>query len=274
MTDVRRVQANGIELACRIDGPGDPARPWLVLAHALASDHRMWAEQAAEFATTFNVLRYDLRGHGASSAPVGEYTLELLADDLRALLDALAIRRCHFVGLSLGGMIGQMAALRFPLRFASLTLADTSSRYPAEMKSTWEQRIAAVKTPDGMKPIMAGTLERWFTPAYRARGTQRMLDMGRQILATPVNGYIGCIQAIAKLNLTLRLQNIDCPVLVIVGAEDRGTPQSMAEEIVRAIPGARLQVIAQAAHLSNVEQPAAFNAALRAHLEHSVQHSD
>jgi 3-oxoadipate enol-lactonase len=269
MTGVQQIQANGIELACRIDGPGDPARPWLVFAHSLASDHRMWDEQAAEFAGAFNLLRYDLRGHGASSAPAGEYTLELLADDLRALLDALAIRRCHFVGLSLGGMIGQMAALRFPLRFASLTLADTSSRYPAEMKSTWEQRIAAVKTPNGMKPVVAGTLERWFTAPYRARGTQRMLDIGRQILATPVNGYVGCIHAISKLNLTARLANIDCPVLVLVGAEDQGTPQSMAEEIVQAIPGARLHVIPQAAHLSNVEQPAAFNAALRRHLEHS-----
>jgi 3-oxoadipate enol-lactonase len=258
-----KAQVNGIDIAYTIDGPRDAARPWLVFAHSLACDHSMWDEQAVSFGTEFNVLRYDVRGHGASSAPTGEYTLELLADDLRGLLDALGIGRCHFVGLSLGGMIGQMAALRFPLRFATLTLADTSSRYPPEMKPAWEQRIAAVRTELGMQAVVAATLERWFTAPYRARGGDWLLHIGESIRKTPVNGYIGCIHAISRLNLTTRLANIGCPVQVVVGAEDQGTPPSMAEEIAQAIDGAKLIVIPGAAHLSNVEQPERFDTALR-----------
>lgn len=254
-----KAQVNGIDIAYTIDGPRNPVRPWLVFAHSLACDHSMWDEQAVSFATEFNVLSYDVRGHGASSAPAGEYTLEPLADDLRGLLDALGIGRCHFVGLSLGGMIGQMAALRF----ATLTLADTSGRYPPEMKPAWAQRIAAVRAELGMQAVVAATLERWFTAPYRARGGGWLLHIGGLIRKTPVNGYVGCIHAISRLNLTTRLANIGCPVLVVVGAEDQGTPPSMAEEIAQAIDGAKLIVIPGAAHLSNVEQPERFDAALR-----------
>lgn len=258
-----KAQIEDIEIAYRIDGPRDPARPWLVFAHSLACDHSMWDEQVVAFGSEFNILRYDLRGHGASSAPAGEYTLERLAEDLRGLLDALGIRQCHYVGLSLGGMIGQMAALRFPSRLTSLTLADTSSRYPPAMKPVWEQRIAAVRTELGMLPVVAPTLERWLTAPYRAQGNERLRHIGQLIRNTPVDGYVGCIHAISELNLTARLSTIDCPVLVVVGAEDPGTPPAMAEEIVRQIDGAWLEVIPQAAHLSNVEQAERFNAALR-----------
>lgn len=263
---MKRARVNGIDLAYQIDGDGKPSRPWLVFSHSLACDHTMWEPQVAEFARACNVLRFDTRGHGASSAPAGEYTLEQLADDLKGLLDALQIQRCHFVGLSMGGMIGQIAALRFPLRFASLTLADTTSRYPAEMRGVWDERIAAVKTAQGMSAIVPATLERWFTAPFRQRRPEVVARIAERIRATPVAGYIGCAHAISRINLTARLPTIACPVLVIVGEEDRGTPPSMAEEIVQAIPGARLERIAQAAHLSNLEQPEAFNAALRGFL--------
>lgn len=261
---MNKAKVNGIEIAYLIEPGARAGRPWLVFSHSLAADHTMWAPQVAQFAADFNVLRYDTRGHGASDAPPPPYTLELLADDLRALLDAVGIERCHFVGLSMGGMIGQMAALRHPRRFDSLVLADTSSRYPASMRPVWEERIAAVQGANGMAAIAPATLQRWFTAAFRRRELDTVARVGRQIRATPVAGYVGCARAIMTLDLTARLATIDLPVLVIVGEEDPGTPPAMAEEIVRAIPGARLERIPNAAHLSNLEQPQRFNAALRA----------
>lgn len=267
---VQTRSVNGIDIAFRIDGNRSPRRPWLVFAHSLACDHTMWDAQAAYFAPSVNVLRVDLRGHGRSSAPAGAYTLEQLADDIKGLLDKLRLKQVHFVGLSLGGMIGQVAALRFPMLFRSLTLANTSSRYPEQMKATWDERIAQVKSgvvPNtGMNAIAPGTLERWFTPRFRAQRPDAVARVAAQIRATPVNGYIGCAQAIARLNLTARLSTIDCPTLVIAGADDHSTPTSMAEEIVQAIPGAKLTVIPDCAHLSAVEQADAFNAVLRGFL--------
>ena len=262
----QKVSANGIDIGFTIDGDRSPTKPWLVFAHSLACDRSMWEPQVQAFSRSCNLLRYDLRGHGLSSAPPGEYTLETHADDLKGLLDALRIQRCHFVGLSLGGMIGQMAALRMPMRFASLTLADTTSRYPADARVIWDQRIAAVRGATGMNAVVASTLERWFTADFRVRRPDVVARIGQLIRNTPINGYIGSAQGIAKLNLTARLESIHCPVLVIVGEEDRGTPPAMAEEIVRAIPGARLERIPEAAHLSNVERPFAFNLALRSFL--------
>lgn len=265
-TSGQRIHANGIDIGFTIDGDRSPTKPWLVFAHSLACDRSMWEPQVEVFKRSCNLLRYDLRGHGATSVPAGEYTLELLADDLKGLLDALRIKRCHFVGLSLGGMLGQMAALRMPMRLASLTLANTTSRYPADAGSVWEQRIAAVRGASGMQAVVTPTLERWFTPEFRAQRPHVVNGIGEIIRNTPVNGYVGCAHAIARLNLTGRLQGIGCPVLVIAGEDDRSTPPAMAEEIVQAIPGARLERIAAAAHLSNIEQPVTFSMALRSFL--------
>jgi 3-oxoadipate enol-lactonase len=255
------IERDKVRIAYRIDGSADAARPWLVFSHSLACDHSMWEPQMAAFGD-FRILRFDTRGHGASAAPAGDYTLELLADDLKALLDALSIRSCHFVGLSMGGMIGQQFALRHPGRFASMTLADTTSRYPAEARAVWDERLALVRSR-GMDAIVPSTLERWFTPAFREREPATVAHIGQLIRTTPVAGYAGCAFGISRINLTARLGSIDCPALVVVGDSDMGTPRPMAEEIVRALPGSRLQVIEQAAHLSNVEQPVEFNRVLR-----------
>jgi 3-oxoadipate enol-lactonase len=262
-----KVKVGDIEIAYRLDHPPVEGRPWLVFSHALAADHTIFDAQVPAFARACNLLRYDVRGHGQTSAPAGEYRLEQLADDVKGLLDALRIERCHYVGLSLGGMIGQMAALRFPLRFSSLTLADTTSRYPAEMKPVWDERIAAVKTAQGMAAIVPATIERWLTPAFRTREPDTVARISQLIRSTPINGYIGCAHAIMRINLTARLETIRCPVLVIVGEDDRGTPPAMAEEIVQAIPGTRFERIPEAAHLSNVEQAGRFNAVLSEFLQ-------
>jgi 3-oxoadipate enol-lactonase len=255
------IERDGVRIAYRIEGSADTKRPWLVFSHSLACDHSMWDPQMAAFAD-FRILRFDTRGHGASAAPAGDYTLELLADDLKALLDALSVTRCHFVGLSMGGMIGQQFALRYPGRFATMTLADTTSRYPAEARAVWDERLALVRAR-GMDAIVPSTLERWFTAAFREREPGTVARIGQLIRSTPVAGYAGCAFGISRINLTSRLGSIDCPALVVVGDSDMGTPRPMSEEIVQALPGSRLHVIGQAAHLSNIEQPAEFNRVLR-----------
>jgi 3-oxoadipate enol-lactonase len=255
------IERDGVRIAYRIDGAADDRRPWLVFSHSLACDHTMWDPQMADFAD-FRVLRFDTRGHGASGAPAGDYSLELLAEDLKALLDRLAIRACHFVGLSMGGMIGQQFALRYPGRFATMTLADTTSRYPAEARAVWDERLALARSR-GMGALVPSTLERWFTAEFRVRAPETVARIGQLIRSTPFNGYAGCAWGISRINLTARLDAIDCPTLVLVGDSDLGTPRPMAEEIVQALPGSRLHVIERAAHLSNVEQPAEFNRLLR-----------
>lgn len=262
------IERDGVRIAYRIDGSDDTARPWLVMSHSLACDHTMWDPQVEPF-SDFRLLRFDTRGHGRSGAPAGDYTLELLADDLKALLDALAIGRCHYVGLSMGGMIGQQFALKYPGRFATMTLADTTSRYPAEARSVWDDRLALARSR-GMDALVPSTLERWFTAEFREREPAVVARIAQLIRATPFTGYAGCAFGISHINLTARLSNIDCPTLVLVGDADLGTPRPMAEEIVRALPGSVLQVIPQAAHLSNLEQPAVFNRLLRQFLaDHS-----
>jgi 3-oxoadipate enol-lactonase len=192
----------------------------------------------------------------------------MLADDLFFLLKELKIGTAHYCGLSMGGMIGQTFALKYPGVFRTLTLADTTSRYPAEAWPLWQERIKLAETK-GMEPLAQPTLERWFTEAFR-RSSPAVVDGVRKlILATPVAGYAGCCQAIPKINLTARLKEIRCPILVIVGADDPGTPPAMAKEIHDNAPGSKLVVLPQAAHLANLEQPAGFTRALQEFLSSS-----
>ncbi len=251
------VHANGIEINYEAEGEG----PWFVFSHSLACHLGMWYEQAVALRDRYRVLRYDTRGHGKTSAPPGPYTLELLADDLLGLLDALGVARMHFVGISLGGMIGQVFALRYPERLASLVLCDTTSYYPPEARSVWEERIRTVREK-GMEAMVEPTLARWFTPAFRAQRPDMMKRVAAMIRSTPVEGYIGCCHAIPQIDTRGRLKEISCPTLVMVGEEDPGTPVAMARAIHEAIPGSRLAVIPQASHLCNLEQTAAFNRVL------------
>jgi 3-oxoadipate enol-lactonase len=252
-----RIRTNGIELHYTVDGEG----PWLVMSHSLACNGRMWDPQLPALARRFKVLRFDTRGHGLSEAPAGAYTLEALADDVKGMLDALGIRAAHWVGLSMGGMIGQTFALKYPGVLQSLVLADTTSRYPPEAAPIWAERIRIAES-QGMEPLVQPTLERWFTAPYRASHAAEVARIADMIRATPVAGYVGCSHAIPRIDLTARLAEIKLPALVIVGEQDTGTPPAMAREIHDNLQGSELVVIASAAHLANVEQPAAFDAAL------------
>jgi 3-oxoadipate enol-lactonase len=249
-----KIHANGIDINCAITGSG----PVVVFAHSLATDLSMWDGQVAALADHYTVLRFDSRGHGGSSAPGGEYTWELLCDDVLGLLDALGMDCIHYVGLSMGGMLGQHLALRAPDRIASLTLACTASRFPHGAGAVWPERIAAVRAL-GMQSQVEATLTRWFTAAYRAAHPDVMARIGTMIAATPPAGYIGWAHAIPNIDVTNRLGEIRCPTLVIAGAEDPSTPPALQEIITAVIPGARLEIIPSAAHLANIEQEAIFN---------------
>ena len=252
-----KTKANGIQINYQIDGAG----PWLVMSHSLACAASMWDEQVEALKHRYTVLRFDTRGHGASDAPQAAYTLELLADDLRALLGALSVTSPHFVGLSMGGMIGMTYALKYPGVLKSLVLCDTSSRVPPDAQPVWDERIKTA-TEQGMVPLVEPTLRRWFTEPFLARRNSVIERVAALIRNTPPHGYVGCCHAIPKINLTDRLAAIKCPVQIIVGDKDVGTPVAMSEAIQRAIPGSELVVIPDASHLSNLEQPAAFNGAL------------
>jgi 3-oxoadipate enol-lactonase len=255
-----KTRANGIEVNYEVHGK--EGSPWLVLSHSLACSVRMWDPQIAALKDQYRILAYDTRGHGASEAPKGAYTLELLADDLHFLLKELKIEKTHFCGLSMGGMIGQTFALKYPGAFRSLALADTTSRYPAEAAPLWAERIKTAETK-GMEPLAQPTLERWFTEPFRKSNPAAVDAIRKLILATPAAGYAGCSHAIPKINLTARLKEIKCPILVIVGEQDPGTPLAMAREIHDNAPGSKLVVLPQAAHLANLEQPEGFSRALR-----------
>ncbi len=254
-----KATVNGIETYYEVHGK--EGNPWLVFSHSLACSVRMWDGEIARYKDKYRVLAYDTRGHGQSAAPKGPYTLEQLAEDLHALLKHLKIEKPHFVGLSMGGMIGQTAALKYPGMFGSMTLCDTTSRYPAEAAPMWEERIRIAESK-GMAPLVQPTLERWFTEPFRKNQPEKVRSVAGLIEKTPVPGYAGCCAAIPKINVTSRLKEIKTPTLVICGHEDPATPPAMAREIQQGIPGAKLALIPQAAHLANIEQPEAFNRAL------------
>ena len=252
-----KIKSNGIQINYEIEGSG----PCVVMSHSLACATSMWNEQAEALKSKYKVLRYDTRGHGGSDAPSGQYTLDQFADDLHGLLGALGVTNPHFVGLSMGGMIGMTYALKYPGVFKSLALCDTSSRIPVEAGPIWEERIKTA-TEQGMAPLVEPTLKRWFTEPFLAKRNSVVERVAGLIRNTPAQGYAGCCHAISKLDITDRLGAIKTPVQIIVGDKDVGTPVAMSEVIHQAIPGSELVIIPDASHLSNLEQPGAFNAAL------------
>jgi 3-oxoadipate enol-lactonase len=211
--------------------------------------------------TKFRVLCYDTRGHGGSDAPDFAYTLEQLGTDAVGLMDALNINRVHWVGLSMGGMIGQCVALNYSGRLETLTLCDTAAAWPEDGQQMRQERIDTARGK-GMAPLAQPTMERWFTEPYLARKSREVERIREIFLQTPVAGFVGCMEAIGALNHLDRLSEITVPTLIVVGEEDPGTPVSASEAMVERIPDAKLVVLESASHLSNVEQPDAFNKAL------------
>jgi 3-oxoadipate enol-lactonase len=250
-----KAKVNGIETNYEIHG--SEGAPWLTFSHSLACSLRMWDGQVGAFKDRWRILVYDTRGHGASEAPTGAYTLDMLAEDLRQLLDELKIKKTSFVGLSMGGMIGQVLALTDPGLFERIVLADTGHAQTPETRKQWDERIQTAQAK-GMEPLVQPTIERWFTKDFRDQPVvKKIADL---IRSTPVPGYVGCCQAISNLNTTARLKEIKRPVLAIAGEQDAAAPGT--RYIGENVPGAKLVMIPQAAHIANIEQAEVFNRAL------------
>lgn len=232
--------------------------PTIVLSHALGCDLRMWDEVAARLAASYTVLRYDHRGHGQSEIVPGPYSIEAMADDAAALIDAQALGEVHFVGLSMGGMVAQQLAVRHPHLVSSIVVANSSSYYDEAARAMWRARIDTVRS-QGMEAIADGAMQRWFTPEFRADrdGSRRVAALRAVLLATDPDAYVASCEAVSRIDFGGTNPRIACPTLVIAGTRDEATPPTMAEAIRSSISGAEMLTL-PAAHLSAVEKPAEF----------------
>lgn len=243
---------------------GRESGPVVVLSNSLGSTHRMWDAQIGALEDRFRLVRYDTRGHGGSPVPTGPYTIDDLADDVIVLLDRLGIERAHLVGLSLGGMTAMRVAARNPERVGRLAVLCTAAYLPPA--TAWQERAATVRA-QGAGVVATAVVERWFTPEYLAAHPDIRAQSEAMVTATPAQGYAGCCEAIAALDVRGDLASITAPTLTIAGADDPATPPAKLDEIAAGVKDGRLLVVPHAAHLANAEQPDIITPALIEHLE-------
>ena len=256
-------EIDGNSFAVRVDGTN--AAPALLLSNSLSSDFTMWDDQVPAWSRHLRVVRYDVRGHGASQVSPPPYTIERLAHDALGILDALGIDKAHFCGLSMGGMVGMWLLAHAPTRIGRAVLANTSAYI--EPRSLWDSRIEFARQ-SGIDATVEAIVTRWFSKAFRAKAPATIDRTRAMIRRTSVDGYVGCCEAIRDMDQRESIRAIRNPVLVIVGANDPSTPPEAGRAIHAAIPGSTLTVL-DAAHLSNVEQPAAFEEAVARFLRSS-----
>jgi 3-oxoadipate enol-lactonase len=235
---------------------GDEDAPVLMLSNAIATNLHMWDPQIPALLNHYRVLRYDPRGHGGTTVSDGPYSIAGLGQDALAILDTLGLEKVDFLGLSLGGIIGQWLLTHAPKRIGKAILADTASQIaPPDM---WNSRIQTV-LQEGMEPIVAGTIEHWFTRDFRDAHPDQIAKIEDMILKTSPQGYAATCAAIRDVDLREAVRSIQAPVLVMVGRHDAITPPGISALLMSSMPKAKL-VTLQAAHLSNVEDAEEFNA--------------
>ncbi|WP_447917445.1 3-oxoadipate enol-lactonase [Achromobacter aegrifaciens] len=258
MQDVSYFTAgDGARIAYRHDGRAD--LPTLVLANSIGTTLHMWDAQIPALTRHFRVLRYDYRGHGASSVPQGAYSLDRLGRDVLELLDGSDIERAHFLGLSLGGIVGQWLGVRAPERIGRLILSNTSAYLgPAPQ---WDERIAATLQADDRSETAETVLKNWFPASWLRDGNPAIAPFRAMLLNTDKHGLAGAFAAVRDFDLRRTLALIPNPTLVIAGQHDTVTAANHGEQIAAAIPGARLLTL-PAVHLSNIELPEAFETAV------------
>ena len=251
------VDVDDVRLHVRTDG--DPARPCLVLSNSLGTDLSMWDPQAATLARDFYVLRYDTRGHGRSDIGTAPVTLDRLGRDVVGLLDALAIPRAHFCGISMGGMTGQWLGIHAPQRLDKLVLANTAARIGTH--EGWTARAAQVRA-GGMDGVADGAAVRWFTPDFGARSPGLVEAMLVRLREQDPQGYAACCDALAQADLRADISAIRCPTLVIAGRADPVTTVADARMLAETIANAALAEV-DASHISNIEAEHPFSEHLR-----------
>jgi 3-oxoadipate enol-lactonase len=249
----------GVALNTAVDGPD--GAPWLVLSNSLGADLSMWDGQVPALAARYRVLRYDTRGHGASDAPAGPYGFDDLVGDVVGLMDRFGIDRAAFMGLSMGGMTGLGLALDHPGRVVRLVCADGRADAPGPFRAMWDERIARVEA-GGMAGIVDFTLATWLTEDWRAAHPAGTETVRRMVLGTDPGGYIACCRALKGLDYLRRLGGMTVPVLYVGGSEDRGAPPETMRAMAAATPGGVFREIPGAAHVANINAPAAFQDAI------------
>jgi 3-oxoadipate enol-lactonase / 4-carboxymuconolactone decarboxylase len=254
MPGYETVDVNGLRVRLRQDGPADA--PPLLLLHSLGTSLHVWDPIVPALSAALRVIRPDNRGHGGTTVMPGPYSIEQLGADALGVLQALGIERAHVVGLSIGGLIAQELAHQAPDRILSLVLMDTALKIPPA--NLWHERAAIVREK-GMQAVLEPVVARWVTPEAPPHAAAPLREL---LLATPPEGYAASAEAIASADLSEQTKSITSPTLVIVADGDQATPQSSAEALRDAIPGARLETISGAAHIPTAEQPAAIAGAL------------
>jgi 3-oxoadipate enol-lactonase len=251
---------------------GDPLAPAVLMTHSILSSSMMWAAQAELLADAgWQVIRADTRGHGESHASAAPYAMDDLVADSMAVLDALKIERAHYVGLSLGGMSGFGLGIQHPDRLLSLCLCDARADMPSAFAAPWDERIAQARA-QGCGVLATATAERWFGPAFMQANPAIATAFLDAISRTNVEGFAGCAYALQQLDYLPKVGRISSPTTLIVGANDGPLPQLM-QALQALIPGAVLEVVANAGHLPNIDQPIAFNTALMRHFSNNPSRS-
>lgn len=244
----------------RYDLVGPEHGPIVCLAHSLSADSGVWVEQLpALLAAGWRVLCLDMRGHGGSAAVDGDCTMRDLARDVVEALDALQVAKAHFVGLSIGGMIGQTLAIHHADRLESLMLSGTSPAAVPGGMAMWDARFAAIDAAGSLEPLADDTMQRWFTDGFRARRPDRWEQVRNTVAGNSPAGYVSGARAIIAFDVRERLAGVRTPTLVVCGDEDVGTPPEGNRLIAELIPGARYQEIASARHIPMVEHPETYN---------------
>ena len=253
-----KVKANGIGINYQIDG--SDGAPWIVFSNSLATTTAMWDDQAAGLKDKFRVLRYDQRGHGATSAPVGRYLFDTLLADALALMDALSIGKAHFAGLSMGGATALGLAERHPDRFDRVIVCDSPCQSTPQSSAQWEDRIK-VAQEKGMEALVEPTLGRWFPAETVARNPPHLDKVRGMIRATPVAGFIGCAAALADHDYATAIASVKRPVLFLCGEKD--APAPAMKKLNEKLAGSSYVELPGAGHISNMDAPAAFTKAMR-----------
>jgi 3-oxoadipate enol-lactonase len=254
-----KIKANNIQINYELEGPEDA--PTVMFSHSLAANLNMWHPQVQELKGRFRILRYDMRGHGKSEATDGAYSFEQLGNDAVSLMDALDIEMVHWVGLSMGGMIGMELGINHSHRVQTLTLANTKAFSPPGYSQERDARIDLVEKK-GMDPLVEQIIGRWFTDKFTAKNPGVIETVRKMIRTTPPIGMIGSCHALNGLDYKDNVSNIKTPTLIIAGEKDESTTVEDAEYLHHQIKDSQLVVLENCKHFSNMEKAAEFNASL------------